>query len=224
MLAVGSPTQEPTAEGKPASYWIDMLRAGDMGVRLHASTMLSGMGEKAVPYLVSALKEDRSDARGNLLTTLGMMGPAAEGAVPVISELLYDDSLSIRVTAAATLVNIDCEHRVEAWPTLVAALDGDDFSVTLAATTIGSLGADGAPAVPALARHVHSTDREVQLRAMGALGSIGPPAHSALPALEKAAKEEGIVRGGAEAAIERIKGKGFAVPTCSERRRQQQPR
>jgi HEAT repeat protein len=137
-----------------------------MEVSVHASTMLAGMGEKVVPYLVRALREDRSDARGRLLTTLGMMGPAAEGAIQDISALLHDQSSTIRVTAAATLVNIDCERRLEAWPTLVAALEGDAFSVSMAASTVGYLGADGAAAVPALIRLLSHSDGEVRLRAM----------------------------------------------------------
>lgn len=206
------------------SYWIDSLRAGDMGVSLHASTMLAGMGEKVVPYLVRALKEDRSDARGRLLTTLGMMGPAAEGAIPDISALLHDESSTIRVTAAATLVNIDCERHVEAWPTLVAALEGDAFSASMAASTVGYLGADGAAAVPALIRLLGRTDREVRLRAISALRNIGPAAQPAIPALEEAAKESGPLGAAAQGTIEKIKGKSISVPSCTDRRRQQQPR
>jgi HEAT repeat protein len=195
-----------------------------MEVSVHASTMLAGMGEKVVPYLVRALREDRSDARGRLLTTLGMMGPAAEGAIQDISALLHDQSSTIRVTAAATLVNIDCERRLEAWPTLVAALEGDAFSASMAASTVGYLGADGAAAVPALIRLLSHSDGEVRLRAISALRNIGPAAQSAIPALDEVAKESGPVGTAAQGTIEKIKGKGISVPSCSDRRRLTIPR
>jgi len=221
-LGSGTPTKEPTAEGKPARYWINSLHSGDMDISGHASTVLAGMGEQVVPYLVRALREERSDTRERLLTTLGMMGPAAEQAIPDISALLLDESSNIRVTAAATLVNIDCERRVEAWPTLLAALDGDAFSASMAASTIGYLGADGAAAVPALARLLGNRDREVRLRAISALRNIGPTARAAIPALEEAAKENGPVGAAALGTIEKIKG-GASVPSCSDRRRHARP-
>jgi HEAT repeat protein len=214
---------EPTAEGKSVSYWISSLQASDMSSGLHASQVLARMGTKAVPYLVRALREDRTNARGAMLTTRGAMGPAAEEAIPDISALLRDESPVIRVTAAATLVSLDCERRVEAWPALLEGLEGEAFAATMAASTIGYMGSDGAPAVPGLLRLVNSADREVRLRAMAALGSIGPSAQSARPVLDEAAREPGIVGSAARAAIQRISSKGMAVPSCSERRLQQKP-
>jgi HEAT repeat protein len=214
--------QEPTAEGKPVSHWIGELKREDMGARLHASTVLRGMGAAAVPYLVQVLGQDKTDARLRVLNTLDQIGSAAKVALPAISALLRDDSPAVRITAAATIVGLDCERSEEVWPVLMAGLEGDDsFSASIAATTVGSLGADGARAVPALARLVKASDPQVQGAAMTALWKMGPAAKDAVPALEEAAK--GAERG-AVSALETIKGEApTPVPPCRERRATQKP-
>ncbi len=208
-------TQEPTSEGKPASFWIAELGRGDMDGRLHATTALTSMGQAAVPYLLRALEGDQSDVRLRILTTLGMLGSDAEAALPAISALLHDSSASVRITAAATMVAIDCRRGEEVWPVLIAALDGDSFAASLAAGTIGRLGADGAEAVPNLIRLIGATDPEVQLAALGALWKMGVAAQAAIPSLKEAAKSDGAVGVAARAALETATGQApTPIPSC----------
>jgi HEAT repeat protein len=218
LVSAGGQSSEPTASGKPVSYWIEALKSSDMGERIDATTNLAGMGPKAVPYLVRALEQDRSDGRLRLLSTLGMVGQPAQSALPAIALLLRDDSAAIRVTAAATMLTIDCSARREAWPVLIAALEGDSFSASLAASTLGFLGPDGVGAVPSLIPLVRSGSNEVRLAAIGALWKMGPSAKDAVGALEGAVQEGGDIARAAMSALETIKGEApTPVPPCSAR-------
>jgi HEAT repeat protein len=219
-----STTSEPRAEGKSVSDWIAVLEGKDTDAQLHASEVLTGMGERAVPYLIRALERYGSGTRRWILSCLGPMGSAASGALPAISALLHDPSLNIRVSAAATIVRIDCSRVEDAWPALLEGLEGDSFNVARAARAIGSLDGDGARAVPSLIRLVKCVDREAQAAAIGALWMIGPEAKAALPALEEAAKGEAPLSTFVEAAIAVIKGEApTPVSACHERRSQNKP-
>jgi HEAT repeat protein len=76
------------------------------------------------------------------------------------------------------------------------------------AEALGKLGAAGKPAVAALSRRLEGSNESVVfvLRSVAAaLGDIGPPAASALPALEQTVKRHRVSYT-AEEAIHKIKG------------------
>jgi hypothetical protein len=89
---------------------------------------------------------------------------------------------------------------------LIAALEGDPFSASLAASTIGFLGPDGVGAVPNLIPLVRGGNSEVRLAAIGALWKMGSGAKDAVGALEAAVQEGGDVARSAKSALETIKG------------------
>jgi HEAT repeat protein len=97
----------------------------------------------------------------------------------------------------------------KAIPGLVKALDDPSPSVRAAAAdALGNLGAAGKPVVESLSRHLIASNEPVVfvLRSLAsALGNIGPPAVSALPALEQVLKNN-RVRWAAQEAILKIKG------------------
>jgi hypothetical protein len=220
-LSAGAGGEEPTAEGEPVSHWIKELQGTEMGARIHASTVLRSMGEAAVPYLVRVLEHDGSEAKLQVLGTLGSMGPVAKRALPAMTELLRDGSPQVRVTAAATIVAMDCSRSEsqDVWSVLIAGLEGDSYSASIAAITIGSLGADGVRALPALVRLVGGNDDDVKATAISALWKMGPAAKDAVPALEAAAKVGEPIAISARAALETIRGDApTPVSPCRERR------
>jgi HEAT repeat protein len=219
-LSAGVGGEEPTAEGKAISYWIGELQQSDITARIQATNVLMRMGEAAVPFLVQVLEHDTSDARLLVLATLPRMGPAARAALPAASALLRDKSPAVRVTAAATIVGIDCSRgqEQEVWSVLVTGLDGDGLTASVAAISIGSLGADGVRAVPALVRLLEGNN-DVQATAISALWKMGPAAKEAVPALEAVAKMGEPIAISARAALETIRGDApTPVSPCRERR------
>jgi HEAT repeat protein len=78
---------------------------------------------------------------------------------------------------------------VESLPALQELLSGDEMPAYWAATLIGRLGADGAPAAPQLITTATGAQPlAVRERAVWALGKIGPAAKEALPALDTLSK------------------------------------
>jgi HEAT repeat protein len=69
-------------------------------------------------------------------------------------------------------------------PALCKALNRkDSLDRTIAASTLGDLGASARGAVPALIKALDDNDRDVRTSAVRALGKIGPSARDAVPAL-----------------------------------------
>lgn len=76
------------------------------------------------------------------------------------------------------------DRPLSAW---IADLSADaPYTRTAAAYAVGSAGAAGKPAVPALIANLSSESGPVRYSSVLALGEIGPAAAEAVPALEKA--------------------------------------
>jgi HEAT repeat protein len=210
----GAGSQEALFEGKPAEHWIKLLASQDMDVRIHASTALMTMREKAVPPLVRAIKSDNSSARIEMIMALGWIGTAAAPAMPVLEDLLRDKSTPVRVAAASAILAIDCSRRTGVLPVLIEALSPGSPAASMAAATIGGLGSRGAPAVPALITLLGASDENLRIAAATALWKIGPAAERAIPALEEVQKEGGTVGETAATALQGIRGGAPTAPDC----------
>jgi HEAT repeat protein len=79
---------------------IKLLDDKDESVSYAAATALVRIGEKSVPALAAALKDDRFEGRA--LICLGRMGPLAKGAVKELAELPKRDN-HLGVNAAVIL-------------------------------------------------------------------------------------------------------------------------
>jgi HEAT repeat protein len=210
----GECSQEALFEGKPPEHWIKLLASQDMDERIHASTALMTMREKAVPPLVRAIKGDHSSARIEMIVTLGWIGTAAAPAVPVLEDLLKDDSAPTRVATASSILAIDCSKRASVLPVLIAALSSRSPAAAMAAATIGGLGSKGTPAVPGLITLLGAGEENLRIAAATALWKIGPAAKDAIPALEEARKEGGRFGEAAATALESIRGNEPSAGKC----------
>ena len=78
----------------------------------------------------------------------------------------------------------------------------------MAAMALGQMKDAAAPAVPALMERLQVPNEEfrIQRNVLRALGSIGPPASSAIPVLQEIRKQEALQQE-ADGAILRINGK-----------------
>jgi HEAT repeat protein len=183
---VGLFRHEPFHEGRPLTYWIDQLRAGNSDQRAQAATALGVMGPEArlaVPALATALRDETNTVRLQAALALFKIGPESRPAVPALAEALRDPEPAIRFEAALALHQLGSEA-VEAVPALIHALRD--------------------PANRQLHPRLY---RSVAQLAAGTLGRIGPPAREAIAALAEVrydpASDEFLQRQ-AEEALKRI--------------------
>jgi HEAT repeat protein len=161
---------ELTIGGRSLAGWIATLKAKDSASRITAASALALLGpnaEAAVPALTSALDDPGVEVPIAAMVALGEFGPAAATAAPALERKLADRRFFYSSGAPYS-----GSHR---------AAD--------------ALAAIGPAAVPVLAEALASDSEDTRGWAAHALGQIGPPAKSAVPALERVVKTYGPQEG-----------------------------
>lgn len=208
---------------------MEQLRAEDWTQRTMAASMLSQHGaaaSPAIPLLLEPLNDARGTARiyrSTVPITLGIIGPPARSAIPALVEMLKTEDpepdhpeanlwTMARANAAYALGTIGPADRPSAFgPLLEAARDtrGRIRANALVALSLLGVraGAEADAAVPVLVQVLEDWKDlvESQQSAAELLGSIGPPARAAVPALTRAldSRSDGV-RGAAKVALEKI--------------------
>jgi HEAT repeat protein len=187
----------------------------DPELRPTALETLGWIGKAAVPVLVEELRGSQGDALKDVSAAFAIAGPEAEAAVPALvaevqahsgeaAQLVADALALIGPAAKQPLVEIartgPPARRVVAVRALAsmgsfgaeplaALLDDerqfDEVRLAAAKGLSGAGRAGAAVAVPALVRALDSRDEELRLRALDALGKLGPAAAPAVPRLMK---------------------------------------
>ena len=75
-------------------------------LRTYAANRLLSIGPEAVPELIRALEGDYGPIREYAAWILGKMGPDAQGAIPALTEALWDKNKRVRGTAQRALEDI----------------------------------------------------------------------------------------------------------------------
>ncbi len=170
----------PGTGDQTTSRAIARLGDPDPAIRWDAITDLAKTGERAVPELAGALRNDNATVRWSAAIALRRMGSTARGAAPELGIALADSSARVREEAAAALGAIGARD-VRTVAALIPCLsDRDVFVVGKAA---GALGTIGEPAVPALIRTLGASDRSARRAAAIALAKMGAAAMPAVRAL-----------------------------------------
>lgn len=208
---------------------MEQLGAEDWTQRTMAASMLSQHGAAAVPaipLLLEPLKDPKGTARiyrSTVPITLGVIGPPAKSAIPALVEILKTEDpepddpeanlwTMARANAAYALGTIGPADRAPAFAALLDAVR--DTRGRIRANALVSLGTLGVRAgseteaiVPVLIQVLEDWKDLVdgQQAAADLLGSIGPPARAAVPALTRAleSRSDGV-RASARAALEKI--------------------
>lgn len=140
-----------------------------------------------VDNLIADLKSNDRASRGRAAEELSYQGEdAAPAAVALIGVL--NDGEETREWAVSALEELGTPP-VSDLPALCELLTADEDAGYWAATLLGRLDEDAAPAVPALVAALQSAPMIVRQRAAWALGNIGPDAEAALSALEIAVND-----------------------------------
>lgn len=170
----------------------------DPRVRQNAAYALGGGGAKAVPFLIEALKDEDLGVRRRAIVSL-LIQPHAQAAVPALAELIRDreqrlpglDEGPPNLTAESYGVvaeAIDALGRIGG-PSAVAALrqatEDRDLAVReRALIVLGETGSRGSQTDAVVAVLIRALDDEgARPVAIDQLGSCGPAASEAVPAL-----------------------------------------
>jgi HEAT repeat protein len=179
----------------------------------HAARTLANIGAPAVTGLTKALTGGDDLARANAARALGWIGPAAEGAVPVlVGQLKKDTSGAVRGRITLALVKI-APKSGEVAAALAGALSDGFLDVRVStAMALGKCGPAAGSAIPALEKALADKRTEVKRAAALALGRIGK---ASLPVLTNALTgDDPFVRKYAARALSEI-GKD-AVPVLTK--------
>ena len=191
MLMIFSSTAataaEPAYKGKTAAQWIAMLSDPDGEIRGQAFAALTQADSSGGGVLLALLGEPGAELRSIATMGLHHMAPAYPAAIPALTEAALDIDLNVRYWALSALKECGKEAR-SAVPNIVKALE-----------TFPEKG----PPLEGPARYY----ADARALAADALGSIGPDAKAALPALENALQDPSpMVQEAAMRAIQSIKG------------------
>lgn len=170
--------------------------SGVRGQTAYALVQIGAEAKVAVPALIETLegadlKDQDRTLRFYVTEALGYFGAEAEGAVPVLSQLLKNDpEYPVRTVAARALAGIGAEAK-DAVPTLTEVLKNDSEHTVRsnAAITLGEIGREASAAVPALITALQDDKPDVRSEAAKALGKLGAGAKYILPALIDALKD-----------------------------------
>lgn len=184
-LAVGPVLLSAAANGSTADF-------------NQATSILGGMGTRAIPLLEAALRHDNPEIRAAAANALALMiqrrpntKEALHGTIKQLLDALADEDEFVRKHAASALGQVGDEAH-QAVPILVrmALEEGrEDPRWRFAASALGSMGGAAMEAVPLLVGELQNPDRDTRVGAVWALMKMGPHAWDARPALAQAYRD-----------------------------------
>ncbi|HJY33348.1 MAG TPA: HEAT repeat domain-containing protein, partial [Vicinamibacterales bacterium] len=156
--------------------WAHRLEAGDPKARAAAEAVLVQGSARSLPLLRGLLTPEHADLHEVTLEIIRRIGPPA---IPLLADLLRDESDALRRSAADALIDL-APHTETIQPALRRALrDADSMVAGDAARALGALGKRASLSVAALVKALSHEDAYVRIYAAEALASIGPGAASA---------------------------------------------
>jgi outer membrane protein assembly factor BamB/HEAT repeat protein len=163
--------------------WATRLLAKDPKVRAAAEAALVQGAPRSLPLLRRFLRADHEDLHAVTFEIIRRIGPPA---IPLLVELLRDESIAIRREVVDALIDL-APHTESMQPALRHALNDEDAMVAGdAARALGALGRRASPSIRALVNTLSHENPYVRVYAAEALASIGPNAALATRALADA--------------------------------------
>lgn len=186
----GSPPQSAIQPALNIPDLIQRLRHKESTVRRSGAEVLGRLGPKAreaIPALLNAACDVDAGVRKAAAAALDQVDagwpadPLAGAAVSNLVQVMKGRSSDIAQTASLLLGRLG-RSAVPELARVLAEGVGDIHQVFVA-KTLGHIGHEAAPAVPALARALTSEFTQVRQAAADALSAIGEPSEPAVPAL-----------------------------------------
>jgi HEAT repeat protein len=164
----------------PLPALVRALRSESPTDRVRAAKDLGRLGwlaREALPALVATLHDDDGKVRESAAHAVGLMGPEA---LPTLVEMLGHDDKYVRRHAVWALGKLGPLARSALGDLCGSLKDLDPRTASGAAQALGSMGADAADGVPALAEAMRGTNIVLCRLASKALSQIGGPALATL--------------------------------------------
>ncbi len=139
--------------------------------------------EKGLPVLTAALSDPKADVRCNAASAIGRLGAKAVPAVEKLWPLASEPTAPVREAALRALIDIG---DVSPLPLCELLVHADEGVRVTAAENLRSFSGIPPEAVDDLAQAAGDEKLRVRLAAAEALGTLGPKAAPAVPALLKA--------------------------------------
>jgi outer membrane protein assembly factor BamB/HEAT repeat protein len=184
----GSLPQPPQAKSSDLSPnsaldWAKRITSNDPKVRANAEAALVQGAERSLPLLRRFLNRRDEELHRETLEIIRRIGPPA---IPLLVDLLGDQRVSIRRSAADALIDLAPDtERIQ--PALRRALRDTDSQVAGdAARALGALRDRASPSTRALVEALSHEDPYVRVYTAEALASIGPTAGTATRDLARA--------------------------------------
>ncbi|QGJ71620.1 Hypothetical protein PBC10988_33270 [Planctomycetales bacterium 10988] len=163
---------------------IQKLQTGPLASRRQAVSEIAEVGKRAVPELVSLLRDSDQVARMLAAETLAEIGDESSLAAGDLVRAFSDRSPEVREAASDALVAIG----MPSIEYLERTLDSNNPEVRLlSAATLGKMGEIAASALPALSNNLKDRTPAVRRGAALAMGAIGP---KSIPFLQKAVRDD----------------------------------
>jgi HEAT repeat protein len=180
-----------------------VVNEGDARVRSEVVAALAAVGPAGVEPLAGLLKSNDARTRGASVRALGTLSRDDPGATAALLDALKSDDIEVRLVAVQSLGRLGSGPEADR---LAALLKDPERSVAVEAAMAlaPSRGAVAASALPVLLATADDRNHPDRLRAIEALGMLGPLAAPAVPTLVRALTEEGPARSRSVQALGRI--------------------
>ncbi len=141
---------------------------------------IDGIVRSAIPRLVKALGDERTEVRNEAALTLVEIGPAA---VPAVTAVLSGADYHVRLSACNILGQFGSESAA-AVPGLLPLLeDENELVVRAAATALGKIRSEPDRVLPVLSTLLGKKSAPIRIVAVRAIAEFGPLADGAIPQL-----------------------------------------
>jgi HEAT repeat protein len=174
------------------TLWRDALKDPNVSVRQSAARWLrqsDHLGSTMTPVLLSMLHDSDVEVRRFSLEALLRSTTKPSEAIATIARAQRDKDPGVRCRAADVLVEWGAHDRV-ALTLLINDLRGSEDDARCAVDALAAAGPFEPGVVSEMIHLLNGKDRELRMRAASVLRQMGPRAREALPALERAQKDQ----------------------------------
>ncbi|MCF6314149.1 MAG: HEAT repeat domain-containing protein [Verrucomicrobiales bacterium] len=163
------------------SYLLDRLKKDEFGAE-NSSYAFMLLGKKGVPYLLSLLRENPSNALAlrNAQELLGYLGTQADSAIPPLLEIMSDENLPIENRRHAILSLAPLTKDPHTLVPIFQALAEKNPSAFKPIVETALVIMEVPESLDILVRQLHKNPNLMEFRAIARLGKYGKPAGSKL--------------------------------------------
>jgi HEAT repeat protein len=187
---------DPKGEKRVLAVLLSLLRSPDVAIRVHALSSIQELGpvaEPAVPGLLTIVKEDNDRIRIPALAALFAIRSHSRSVCRTCSALLDDPNLTVRLSAAAILLDGSPTHEESIRSLTEVYKHGSQLDRSRAIRVLADAAETGGPVSPVLIQALLEGDFGIRQRLFSTLSKLGRKAKGAVPALRRLLEREDLL-------------------------------